>query len=162
MYDMLRAEDEAGFFPAETRPRRYQWPVISKSPKHIAQLIGDGMKGFDVLWHWNTDGFFLQINEFAGKMLFKAQIPNWQMAEVEDVAEALISVLKQDESEDAPQAPKLRRYEGLRYMCCYVAEKPQIAKIKVQSAYDVYLRRGFVEISKEEFDSLVKIVRGIA
>jgi hypothetical protein len=64
------------------------------------------------------------------------------------------------ESEEALQAPKAPRYEGLRYMCRYVAEKPQIAKIKVQSAYDVYLRRGFVEISKEEFDSLVKVVKG--
>jgi hypothetical protein len=66
------------------------------------------------------------------------------------------------DSEEALEAPKLRRYEGLRYMCRWVAGKPQIAKIKVQSAYDVYKRRGFEEVTREEFDSLVKIVKGIA
>lgn len=96
MYDMLRAEDEAGFFPEPTRPRRYKWPVISKSPRHIAQLIGEGLQGFDVLWLWNADGFFLQIAETTGKQLFKAQIPNWEMAEVEDVADALVTTLRRE------------------------------------------------------------------
>jgi hypothetical protein len=65
-----------------------------------------------------------------------------------------------DEKEQ-PEQLKGARYEGLRYMCRYVAEKPQIAVIKVQSAYDVYTRRGFVEIDKTEFDRLVKVVKGI-
>ena len=35
------------------------------------------------------------------------------------------------------------------------------AQQKDYSAYDVYTRRGFVEIDKTEFDRLVKVVKGI-
>jgi hypothetical protein len=66
------------------------------------------------------------------------------------------------EKQEALEAPKAPRYEGLCYMVAYRGAKTLLARVKGKRIVEIYKRRKFVEIEKTEFDRLVKIVKGIA
>jgi hypothetical protein len=90
MYDMLISEEERDSTWQE-RPKRYKWPVIGNTPL-VCQIMG-GWTHYDVTWQWGTV-FKLIIYRASGHVVFSADIPNWEMAEIEDVADSLIKAME--------------------------------------------------------------------
>lgn len=64
-----------------------------------------------------------------------------------------------DKSEEALDAAKETVKKGLRYMCREGVQKTLIARVVGQEIVKIYERRGFVEIEKEEFNRLVKVLK---
>lgn len=89
MYGMQIAEDDKNPQFKE-RPKRFDWVVIGRLPL-LCQIM-TGQFGFDVTWKWGSV-FVLEIYRH-GARVFCADIPNWEMAEIEDVAEALVKTFQ--------------------------------------------------------------------
>lgn len=97
MYDMLISEEDRQGTAFKERARRYKWPIIANHPL-MCQLIGDTLRGYIVIWKWRVEGFYLQILEDGtNKELLNAQIPNWEMAEIEDVVDSLLASFREKE-----------------------------------------------------------------
>lgn len=91
MYDMLISEDDKDPNFKE-RQKRYKWVTIGKNP-YIAQIVTNN--DYDVTWKWGEQ---FQLRIYKGwNLLFDAIIPNWEMAEIEDVADELILALSKQE-----------------------------------------------------------------
>lgn len=70
--------------------------------------------------------------------------------------------LKQDmaiETEESLNTPKERSKWRIHYMARFVGGKPQILQLAGKKYMEIYERRGFAEVSKEQFDQLVEIVK---
>lgn len=92
---MFISEEDRQGAAFKERARRYKWVTISQYP-YTAQVMVDWRIGWDVTWQWRTDGFFLTISDRdRGYIIFSSQIPNWEMAEIEDVVDSLVAKLKE-------------------------------------------------------------------
>lgn len=67
-----------------------------------------------------------------------------------------------EKHEEALQVPKERSKWRIHYMARFVNGKPQILQLAGKKYMEIYERRGYEEVSREEFDRLVKIVKGTA